>query len=98
MINTNPQLFYYIFSLIILFLFLFSTRFKIKFFYKFIKKLFKFLFKRKQKNYTNQNELINAFIPQEKIKNLIQDDLPFINSDKNPDTQKINFKLPLLIY
>ncbi len=94
MINSNPQIFYYILLLTILFLFLFSTQFKLNSFYKFIKKLFIFLFAKKQKNYTHQNEVISEFIPQEEIKTLIQDDLPFINSNKNFDKQKIKFKLP----
>ena len=94
LINTNPKIFYYILALTILFLFLFSIQFKVTSFYKFIKKSFKFLFLKKQKNYTNQNEVISTFIPQEEIKNLIQDDLPFINNGKNFDKQKIKFRLP----
>ena len=37
-------------------------------------------FGNRSKNYTNKNEIINEYIPQEEIKNLIQDDLPFIKS------------------
>ena len=47
-----------------------------------------FLFSKKQKNYTNENEVINEYIPQEEIKNLIQEDLPFIrNSSKNSNIE-----------
>ena len=44
MININPQIFYYIFVLLIIILFLISIQFKINSFYKVIKKIFKFLF------------------------------------------------------
>ena len=46
---------------------------------KLIKKL-KFLkiLKKKKKNYTDKSEVISEYIPQEEIKNLIQEDLPFI--------------------
>ena len=93
LISSNFQLFYYFLIIIILILFFFSIQFKIKIFYVFIKKLLKFLFIKKEKNYTNENEIINQFIPQEEIKSLIQEDLPFIkNETKN--SNKIKFKLP----
>jgi len=93
-INFNSQIFYYIFIFIIIILFLISIQFKIVYFYKIIKRLLKILFVRKEKNYTNQNEVINEFIPQEKIKSLIQEDLPFIKNDDKTINKKINFKLP----
>ena len=93
LISSNFLLFYYLLFIIILILFFFSINFKIKIFYLFIKKLLKFLFIKKEKNYTNENEIINQFIPQEEIKSLIQEDLPFIkNETKN--SNKIKFKLP----
>jgi len=93
-INFNSQIFYYIFIFIIIILFLISIQFKIVYFYKIIKRLLKILFVRKEKNYTNQNEVINEFIPQDKIKSLIQEDLPFIKNDDKTINKKINFKLP----
>ena len=93
-INLNSQIFYYIIALSILILFLISIQFKINSFYKIIIKIFKFLFSKKEKNYTNKNEVINEFIPQEEIKSLIQEDLPFIKSENNTDNKKIKFKLP----
>ena len=93
-INFNSQIFYYIFILMIIILFLTSIQFKIIYFYKIIKRLLKILFVRKEKNYTNKNEVINEFIPQEKIKSLIQEDLPFIKNDDKTINKKINFKLP----
>jgi DNA segregation ATPase FtsK/SpoIIIE, S-DNA-T family len=93
-INTNSQISYYVLALAILILFLISIQFKINFFYKIVKKIFKFLFSKKEKNYTNENEVINEFIPQEKIKSLIQEDLPFIKSENKPNNKIIKFKLP----
>jgi S-DNA-T family DNA segregation ATPase FtsK/SpoIIIE len=93
-ININPQIFYYIFALSILILFLISINFKINFFYKVFKKVLKFLFSKKEKNYTNENEVISEFIAQDEIKSLIQEDLPFIKSENKINNKKIKFKLP----
>ena len=93
-ININSQIFYYILILLILFLFLFSIQFKISSCYRIIKKIFKFLFSRKEKNYTNKNEIISEFITQEEITNLIQEDLPFIKNENKTANKKIKFKLP----
>ena len=57
-------------------------------------KFFKYLFSKKDKNYTNKDELIKEYIPQEEIKNLIQEDLPFVKADKIQSSDKIKFKLP----
>jgi S-DNA-T family DNA segregation ATPase FtsK/SpoIIIE len=43
--------------------------------------VFKLIFIKKEKSYTNENEVISEFIPQEEITNLIQEDLPFIKSE-----------------
>ena len=93
-ININSQISYYILILSILILFLISIQFKINSFNKFIKKIFKFLFSKREKSYTNENEIINEFIPQEEIKSLIQEDLPFIKSENKNNNRKIKFKLP----
>ena len=94
LININSQISYLLLLLFILMLFLISIQFKIKSFFIYIKKIFKFLFAKKYKNYTNKNEIINEFIPQEKIKSLIQEDLPFIKSSNKDAFQKVRFKLP----
>ncbi|MDB9978745.1 DNA translocase FtsK [Candidatus Pelagibacter sp.] len=96
LININSQISYYMLILIILILFLISIHFKISSFYKIIKKLFKLIFVKKEKNYTNENEIINEFIPQEEITNLIQEDLPFIKSENKSPSKKIRFKLPTI--
>ena len=93
-INVNSQVFYYILFLSILILFLISIQFKINSSYKVIKKIFKFLFSKEEKNYTNKNEVISEFIPQEEIKSLIQEDLPFIKNENRIDNKIIKFKLP----
>ncbi|MDA7699648.1 DNA translocase FtsK [Candidatus Pelagibacter sp.] len=96
LINFNSQISYYILILIILILFLISVHFKIGSFYKIIKKLFMLIFLKKEKNYTNENEIISEFIPQEEITNLIQEDLPFIKSENKSPSKKIRFKLPII--
>ena len=96
LININSQISYYFLILIILVLFLISIHFKIIYFYKLIKKLFKLIFIKKEMNYTNENEIISEFIPQEEITNLIQEDLPFIKSENKSPSKKIRFKLPTI--
>jgi len=94
LIKINENIFYYILILLILFLFLISINFNPINFYTNIKKIFGF-FSRKEKNYTDKSEVINEYIPQDEIKNLIQEDLPFIKSE-NKFENKIKFKLPNL--
>ena len=52
--------------------------------------------KNRDKNYTDKSEVINEYIPQEEIKNLIQEDLPFIKAENNQIKSKLKFKLPSL--
>ena len=96
LISINSQISYYLLILIILILFLISIHFKISSFYKMIKKLFRLIFVKKEKSYTNENEIISEFIPQEEITNLIQEDLPFIKSENKSLSKKIRFKLPTI--
>ena len=49
---------------------------------------------KKHKNYTNKNEIINEYIPQDEIKNLIQEDLPFIKAENTRFNNKMKFKIP----
>ena len=93
-ISINSQISYYVLALLILILFLISIQFNISSFCVFIKKISKFLFFTKEKNYTNENEIINEFIPQEEIRSLIQEDLPFIKNENKNDNKKTRFKLP----
>ena len=91
----NKNIFYYILIFLNLFLFLISINFHLKSFYLSIKKLLNLFSKNKAKNYTDKSEIINEYIPQDEIKNLIQEDLPFIKSE-NKSENKIKFKLPSL--
>ena len=80
----NENIFYYILIFIILILFLISINFNSKKFITLILKIFSLVFKKNNKNYTDKSEIINEYIPQDEIKNLIQEDLPFIkNENKN---------------
>jgi S-DNA-T family DNA segregation ATPase FtsK/SpoIIIE len=95
LILINDKIFFYILILIIIILFLVSINFNLKNFIKFFKKIFDILNKKNSKNYTDKSEIINEYIPQDEIKNLIQEDLPFIKSENKSET-KIKFKLPSL--
>ena len=95
LININESISHYFLIVTILIFFLISINFNLKNFIKSIKKLFLFFFNRSQKNYTNKNEIIEEYIPQEQIKNLIQEDLPFIKAESKDLLQKkTKFKLP----
>ena len=93
-IQLNESLLYFLLIGLILFLFLISINFNLIKLYSSIKK-YKDFFSNKKKNYTDKSEIINEYIPQEEIKNLIQEDLPFIKADKKNDN-KIKFNLPSL--
>jgi len=94
-VSINDKIFFYILILITLILFLISINFSPKYFLKVIKKTLNFFNKKDNKNYTDKSEIINEYIPQDEIKNLIQEDLPFIKSENKSET-KIKFKLPNL--
>ena len=92
-LNINENILYYFLILIITILFLKSINFNIKNFIQSLRSFLKFFLNKNTKNYTNKNEVINEYIPQDEIKNLIQEDLPFIKAEKN---KKIKFELPTL--
>ena len=92
-VSINEKIFFYILILITTTLFLISINFNPMNFFKVIKQIFIFFNKKENKNYTNKSEIINEYIPQDEIKNLIQEDLPFIKSDSKSE-EKIKFKLP----
>ncbi|MDC3138495.1 DNA translocase FtsK [Candidatus Pelagibacter sp.] len=89
----NEVIFYYILIISNIFLFLISMNFHPTKFYKLIKSLNKFFTKEERKNYTDKSEVISEYIPQEEIKNLIQEDLPFIKAE-NKSKNITKFKLP----
>ncbi|MDC0078640.1 DNA translocase FtsK [Candidatus Pelagibacter sp.] len=92
-IMINENIFYYILILLILTLFLISVNFNLKKFIININKILNFFLKKENRNYTDKNEIINEYIPQDEIKNLIQEDLPFIKSE-NKLENKVKFTLP----
>ena len=94
LIKNYENFFYFFLIIIISLLFLLSINFSPKRFGSFVNKIFNSFNKNKQKNYTNEKEIISEYIPQEEIKNLIQEDLPFIKGDDNKFSKKIKFELP----
>ena len=95
LLKINEHIFFYFLIFLTLILFLISINFNVRRFIELIKKNLTFLIKKKDKNYTNKNEIINEYIPQEEIKNLIQEDLPFIKN-QNQNQNQVKFKLPNL--
>ena len=91
----NSQLSYYVLIFLVLLLFLKSINFNPYKFYQIILKILTSLKNKQEKNYTDKSEIINEYIPQDEIKNLIQEDLPFIKAENKKDN-KIKFKLPRL--
>ena len=89
-LSSSEVISYYISILIITILFLLSINFSLRYFFSLLKKIFQ----KQNKNYTNKNEIINEFIPQDEIKDLIQEDLPFIKAENNKPYNKTKFSLP----
>jgi S-DNA-T family DNA segregation ATPase FtsK/SpoIIIE len=86
-LNLQTSISYFFLLFLILAFFLISINFSPKRFWNFINK-------DKSKPYTNRSEVISEYIPQEEIKNLIQEDLPFIKAEKLKEHEKTKFKLP----
>jgi S-DNA-T family DNA segregation ATPase FtsK/SpoIIIE len=95
LILINDNIFFYVLILIFFIFFLASINFNYKNLLTFFKKIFSIINKNENKNYTDKSEIINEYIPQDEIKNLIQEDLPFIKNENKSDS-KIKFKLPSL--
>ncbi len=93
----NKDLFYYFFIILVIIIFLISINFNLKNFALSTRKMFQFFVSKKDnKNYTNKDELIKEYMPEEQIKNLIQEDLPFIKTEKNVSSRKQKFNLPTI--
>ena len=95
-INLQTNFSYYFLIILIIFFFFISVNFNLKGFRNFSKKLIVYFNKEKSKSYTDRSEIISEYIPQEEIKNLIQEDLPFIKAEKIKQNEKNRFKLPNL--
>ena len=93
----NENISYYFLIILILMLFLKSINIDFKKFLFFIKNLINYLKKNRKKSYTDKSEIISEYIPQDEIKNLIQEDLPFIKAEKIKENDKTKFNLPDLI-
>ena len=93
-IKSYENFFYYFLIFLTIFLFFLSINFNLKNFWNGIKKLANIILRNKNKNYTDQSEIINEFIPQDEIKDLIQEDLPFIKAENNKSSNKNKFSLP----
>ena len=87
-ISSYTDVSYYLLLILISILFLVSLNFSAKGFISFLRNIYQLLYKKDKKNYTNQNEIINEYIPQDEIKNLIQEDLPFIKASGDPPLKK----------
>jgi len=93
LIQIQETTFFYILIFSTFILFFMSVNLNpIKFYYSCLR-IFSFIFRNKEKNYTNKSEIISEYIPQDEIKNLIQEDLPFIKAE-NKINEKIKFQLP----
>ena len=95
LINFNENISYYFLIIFVSIIFLLSINFNLKKFFNFLKKI-SFVNTKNNKNYTDKSEVINEYIPQEEIKNLIQEDLPFIKADEIKKAELQKFKLPNL--
>jgi S-DNA-T family DNA segregation ATPase FtsK/SpoIIIE len=95
-LNMQIIISYYFLLFLIIVFFLISINFSPKGFWNNIKKILNYVSKNNNKPYTDKSEVISEYIPQEEIKNLIQEDLPFIKAEKLKETGKTKFKLPNL--
>ena len=96
LISRYEEISYYILIIIIFVFFLLSINLSITKLFNLTKKIISSGFSKNEKNYINQNEIIKNYIPQDEIKNLIQEDLPFIKAENNMVNNKIKFNLPSL--
>ena len=85
---------YFFLIFLIILLFLISVNFSHKKVLVFLSKIISYFSKDDNKSYTDKTELINEYIPQDEIKNLIQEDLPFIKAEKIKENEKTKFKIP----
>ncbi len=93
LLNRYDDFSFYLLLILTLLFFILSINFNLKNFISSVKKILNYLFNKNSKNYTNKDELINEFIPQDEIKDIIQEDLPFIKAENNRST-KMKFSLP----
>ena len=90
LIILNETISFFFLIILIFGLFLLSINFNLRKNFYFLKKIIS-LFSNRKQNYTDKSEVISEYIPQEEIKNLIQEDLPFIKADEIRKTEKLKF-------
>ena len=95
-LNFQTSVSYYFLIILIIGFFLISINFSPKGFWNIVKKIINYLNRDKNKTYTDKSEIIDEYIPQEEIKNLIQEDLPFIKAEKFKENEKSKFIIPSL--
>ena len=93
LLKLQTSISYYFLLFLIIVLFLISINFSPKKNIIFLKNILSKLKLNSKGNNIDKSEVINEYIPQEEIKNLIQEDLPFIKADKIKDN-KLKFNLP----
>tara|TARA_B100001093_G_scaffold514679_1_gene589273 strand:- start:618 stop:2708 length:2091 start_codon:yes stop_codon:yes gene_type:complete len=96
LINLQKTFSYFFLIVLTSLFFLISVNFNLKKFLNFFKNIYIYFAKKNNKSYTDKSELISEYIPQDEIKNLIQEDLPFIKAEKLQENNKIKFKIPNL--
>jgi S-DNA-T family DNA segregation ATPase FtsK/SpoIIIE len=87
LISLNIKIAYYFLIIITGGLFLTSINFNPNKLWNFLKKIFYYFNRNNNKPYTDRSEIISEYIPQDEIKNLIQEDLPFIKAEKIKETE-----------
>ena len=92
LIKSYENFFYFFLIIFVITFFVLSINLNFKNIYLLFKKINN-LFLR-EKNYTKKNEVISEYIPQEEIKNLIQEDLPFIKAETKLTKNRLTFKIP----
>ena len=95
LLNRYEDFSYYLLLLLTLLFFILSINFNLKGFILCIKKISNFISRKNSKDYISKDEIINEFIPQDEIKDIIQEDLPFIKAENNK-LSKTKFSLPLI--
>ena len=91
---SNKDISFYFLILLIICFFLLSISFNLKLLFKIFKRIYLNLFSKNEKNYTDKSELIEKYIPEDQIKNLIQEDLPFIKENKDIERKDNKYKIP----
>jgi S-DNA-T family DNA segregation ATPase FtsK/SpoIIIE len=94
LISSYQNTSYYFLIFLTTILFMLSINLNFKRIIKLFKTIFSLIINKNRNNYTDKSEIIEEYIPQEKIKDLIQEDLPFIRTETNSKSNEIKFNIP----